>query len=124
MMKATMPASQRGFDLVQFLIFAVLAVVIGITGLRLVPAYMEDQAIKNVFAAMAHDPDLQAAPAYEVQNAFSRRAGIADIKSIEPSDIVIDRSNGSLYLSASYVVKIPLVANISLYLEFNPTSEK
>ncbi|HEY0664610.1 MAG TPA: DUF4845 domain-containing protein [Gallionella sp.] len=98
--------------------------VVGITGLRLIPAYMEDRAIKNVFAAVAHDPDMQSAQIYEVQNAFSRRASINDIKAINPSDIVIDRSNGKLFLSAEYVVKIPLVANISLYLEFNPTSEK
>ena len=36
--------------------------------------------------------------------------------------INISGLNGALRLSASYAVKIPMVANISLYLEFEPNS--
>jgi len=124
-MKANMPSHQRGFELGQFIIFAVVLVLVAITGMRLIPAYMEDNSIKHIFAAIAHDPDMQSEPPYEIQKAFERRVSIDNIDVIKSSDIQISSSgNGNLYLSASYAVKIPLVANVSFYLEFNPTSEK
>jgi len=41
---------------------------------------------------------------------------------IKADDIEVVSNGGGLELSASYVVQIPLVANISLYLEFEPSS--
>ena len=124
-MKVNMQSHQRGFELGQFIIFAVVLVFVAITGMRLIPAYMEDNSIKHIFAAIAHDPDMQSAPPYEIQKAFERRASIDDIDAIKAGDIQISGGgNGNLYLSASYAVKIPLVANVSFYLEFNPTSEQ
>lgn len=125
MMKVNMQSHQRGFELGQFLVVAVVLVFVAITGMRLIPAYMEDNSIKHIFAAIAHDPDMQSAPPSEIQKAFDIRASVDDIEAIKASDIEISRSGGgNLYLSASYAVKIPLVANVSFYLEFNPTSEK
>ena len=117
-----MPSYQRGlgfaqiFFVVSFLIFSVL------TGLKLIPAYMENGAIKNIFSAIAHDPDMQKASQAEIKKSFGIRSSIDDIKAINASDIEISSEDGIPYLSASYAVTIPLIANISLYLEFNPTS--
>jgi hypothetical protein len=43
---------------------------------------------------------------------------------IKAEDIELYSVNGKLVLSANYVVKIPLAGNVSLYLDFNPTSAK
>lgn len=121
-MNAAMPAAQRGLSFSGFLFGAVILVLVSITGLKLIPAYMQNSQIENLFAAIASDPEMQSASVRDIKMSFSKRASIDDIRAITADDIEIVKEDGRLALSASYSVKIPLVANISLFLDFNPTS--
>jgi len=121
-MNTAMPMQQRGITFSGFIIGAVLLVFLAITGLKLIPAYMQASEIKNIFETIAHDPDMQKASPHDIQVSFERRASIDNITAIKASDIDISSDEGRPVLSASYSVKIPLVANISLYVEFNPSS--
>ena len=121
-MKTAMPAQQSGITFGNFVFGAFLLVVVGIFGLRLIPAYMQNATIENIFNVIAHDPDMQKASPQEIRTSFDRRSSIDDIKAINSSDIEISVNQGRLVLSASYFVKIPLAGNVSLYLDFNPTS--
>lgn len=123
-MNAAMPAAQRGLSLVGFLFGAVLLVLVSITGLKLIPAYMQDAQIKNVFVTIANDPEMQNATVRDIKTSFEKRADIDDIRAITSDDIEIVKENGRLVLSASYSVKVPLVANVSLFLDFKPSSAK
>ena len=122
-MTVRMPSYQRGFDLGQFLFIAILFVLVSITGLKLIPPYMESGKIQNIFTNIAHDPDMQKVSPSEIRKAFQRRASVDDVSAIQASDIEIGSEGGKPTLSASYSVTIPLVSNISFYLEFNPSSE-
>ncbi len=121
-MGTAMPVRQRGFTFGGFIFGAFLLVFLVITGLKLVPAYMEAGKIQNIFVSVAHDPNMQNAAPYDIRSAFDRQASIDDITAIKPGDINISSDAGRLVLSASYAVKIHLAGNISLYIEFNPTS--
>lgn len=121
-MNAAMPAAQRGLSFFGFLLGAVILVLVSITGLKLIPAYMQDAQIKNLFVTIANDAEMQNASVRDIKLSFSKRASIDDIKAITAEDIEIVKEDGRLVLSASYSVKIPLVANVSLFLDFNPTS--
>lgn len=121
-MTVKMPSYQRGFGFGEFFIGIFLLVLVSTLALKLIPAYMQDGTIKSIFATIAHDPEMQQAPPSEIKNSFERRASIDKITAITSNDIQISSSNGAPYLSASYSVIIPLVANISLYLEFSPSS--
>ena len=123
-MNIAMPVQQRGITFGGFVFGAFVLVVAGIFGLKLIPAYMQDAQIKNVFVAIAHDPDMQKASPRDIRNSFERRASIDGIKSIKSEDIEISTDNGQPYLSASYSVKVPLSGNMSILMEFNPTSAK
>ena len=123
-MNKAMPAKQRGLSFSGFIIGAVILILVVTTGLKLIPAYMQDAKIKNLFAAIAANPEMQKASPREIKMDFATRASIDDIKAITIDDIEITSNGGGLVLSASYAVKVPLVANISLYLDFNPTSAK
>lgn len=121
-MNTTMPMQQRGMTLGGFVIGAFVLVIVAITGLKLVPAYIQDAQINSVFREIAHDPDMQKATPNDIRISFDKRATIDDITAIKPSDIDISSAGDTPVLSANYVVKVPLVGNISLYLEFNPSS--
>jgi hypothetical protein len=123
-MDKTMPVLQRGISFGGFLGVAFLVVIGGIFSLKLIPAYMEDAQIKSVFNSMAHDPDLQKATPHDIRASFDRRASIDNIKAIQSGDIVIEIDQGRLVLSANYHVKVPFAGNVSLYLDFKPTSDR
>jgi len=121
-MNKAMPAKQRGLSFSGFIFGAFLLIMVSIIGLKLIPAYMEDATIKNLFVTIANDPEMQSASVGNIKMSFSKRASIENVRAITYDDISIEKIDGRLMLSASYAVKVPLVANISLYLEFNPSS--
>lgn len=123
-MNITMPFSQRGMSFSGFILGAFLLVVFSITGLKVVPVFIQDVTINKIFSTIARDPEMQSASLREIRESFDKRAGIDDITVINSRDIDIVVGDGAPMLSATYAVKVPLVANVSLYIEFNPTSAK
>lgn len=121
-MNRTMPGQQRGLSFFGFIFGAFILVLVSITGLKLVPAYMQDAQIKNLFVTIANDPEMQKASLSDIRMSFSKRASIDNITAIKVEDIDIASDAGKPVLSASYAVKIPLVGNVSLYLDFSPSS--
>jgi len=123
-MNKAMPAKQRGLSFSGFIFGAVILVLAITTGLKLIPAYMQDAKIGNLFTVIANDPEMQKASPRDIRMSFTKRASIDSVTAINAEDIEITSNGGRLVLSASYAVKVPLVANISLYLDFSPTSAK
>jgi hypothetical protein len=123
-MSKAMPSKQRGLTFSGFIFGAFILVLVVITGLKLIPAYMESAKISNLFTVIANDPEMQKASQRDIRMSFSKRASIEDITAITADDIEIASNGGRPELSASYAVKVPLVANVSLHLEFTPTSAK
>lgn len=121
-MTTAMPAKQHGLSFSGFIAGVVVLVIVSIFGLKLIPAYMQDARIKNLFTVIANDPDMQKATPRDIRLSFEKRAEIDDVRAIKAEDIQIDKDGERLVLSASYPVLIPLVANISLYLEFKPSN--
>lgn len=114
---------QRGLSFSGFIFGAFLLVLVSIVGLKLIPVYMQNGEINKLFAAIANDPDMQKASMRDIRASFTKRASIDSITAINAEDIQIDLSSGKPVLSASYAVKVPLVGNISLYIEFNSASK-
>jgi len=121
-MNNSMPVNQSGYTFGGLMIGAFVLILISSIGLKVIPPYMENAKIENTFVIMAHAPELQNASSREILRSFSRRSTVDNITAIEPSDIEISSENGALVLSASYAVTIPLLANASLYIKFNPSS--
>jgi len=118
-----MPSTQRGLTFSGFLFGAIALIFVSLVGLKLIPAYIQNTTIKNLFISIVNDPEMQKASPRDIRMAFLKRASIDDIRAITAEDVDIARDGDRLVLSASYSVKTPLVGNISLYLEFNPSSD-
>jgi hypothetical protein len=117
-----MAKKQAGMGLVGFIMVAVGIVLVAVLGMKIVPPYIHSAQIAQIFKAIANDPAMQTASVKDIQEAYSKRANINYITDITANDIDIAKDERSLSISASYSVKIPLVANITLLLEFNPSS--
>ena len=114
---------QRGVTLSGLLIWLVILILGGIFALRLIPPYIENAEISSILKAIAHDPEMQAAPLKDIRESYEKRAQINNISIVEASDIEISKDAGGISLSASYQVKLPLIGNATLLLDFNPSSE-
>ncbi len=113
---------QRGLTFANFLLAAILLIFLAIFGMKIVPAYVENRTIQHILDTLAHDPDLQDATPVEIRNSWDKRAMVNNITVVDAQDIQIQKMNGNWVLSVKYNVKIGLVANASLLLEFNTSS--
>jgi len=121
MMKAA-ACRQRGIGFVGMIMIAAGVIFVTILGIKLVPAYIHNAQIAQIFKAIAHDPAMQGATISEIKESYRKRANINYITDITAEDIEISKDDGRLNLSASYSIKIPVAGNIVLLIEFNPSS--
>ena len=114
---------QGGFSFL--LLFFVVAMVIFmmVFAMKTVPAYINHSTINKLFKTIASDPAMANATSNEIRTSFSKRSCIDGVTDISAEDIEIENGEGALRLSASYTVKVPLIANISLLMEFNSSSD-
>jgi hypothetical protein len=113
---------QRGIGFVGFIMIAAGIVFVAIVGMKLVPAYIHSAQIAQIFKTIASDPGMQGAPIKDIKDSYNKRATMNYITDITSEDIEISKADGRLSLSTSYSVKIPIAGNITLLLEFNPSS--
>lgn len=113
---------QRGMSFSGFILGIFILVLVSMLGLKLIPAYMENGEINKVFSEIANDPDMHSASPHDIRTSFSKHAVIDSITAIKAEDLDIAMDNGTPVLSANYEVKIPLVGNVSLLLDFHPGS--
>ncbi|MBV6447420.1 DUF4845 domain-containing protein [Nitrosomonas sp.] len=119
----TMRQKQKGISLSGLLVWAVILILVVISGLKIAPAYIEFASIQKNLSAIVKDINAQSADLNQVRILFSKRAQIDNIKSINVQDIKINKESGRIFLSASYTVRIPLVSNLSLTIDFDAVSE-
>ncbi|MEQ1555717.1 MAG: DUF4845 domain-containing protein [Gallionella sp.] len=116
-------AKQAGFSFGNFLIILVLLIFGALFGFKLIPAYMENGKVQNMLEAIAHDPDMQTASIAELRNSFDKRASVNWVSSVKGADLIIEKAqDGRPVLSTSNEVRIKLAGNMTLLLEFNPSS--
>lgn len=114
---------QQGISLSGLMIWSFVLILVSIVGMKLIPAYIENATIKRTLLAVATESNLRTNNE-EIRQSFNRRASIDNIKAINGQDIIIDKKSDKVVLSASYSVKIPLFANVSLYIDFTAASNQ
>lgn len=114
---------QKGVTLSGLLMWSVILIMISVFGMKLAPAFLEYAAIKKSFAAIVNDSTLKNASPSEIRLSFNKRANINDINVITGRDIKISKEKDRMILKADYSVTIPLIANISILIDFNATSD-
>lgn len=113
---------QRGLSLTSAVAWAVVLVFAALLAFKVGPAYIEYFAIKKNLKSIANDPEVSRTKS-SVQSAFALRSAVDDMHSISPSDLDVQKDGNKVVISASYSTRMPLFANISLCIDFNPTSD-
>jgi len=113
---------QQGLSLIGLILVSIVLVVVAIFSLKLVPAYIQQYTITKIFRQIVQNPEFANATAADVRAAFNRQVSIDSVNAISSGDLDISRDAGQLVIEAQYTVTIPLVANVSLLVDFKATS--
>lgn len=116
---------QRGVSLSGVIVVLIVLALLGLMAAKTVPAYIDYYNIKKVFASMEAAGELKSLDSKALRLSYSKRSGIDNITSITAQDLIIEKGqDGDMVMSAEYSVRTPLVANISLMIDFNVSSAK
>lgn len=108
--------NQQGLSPIGF-IFVVFLLGMGtLLAFKLFPVYTEYFMIQRTLKNLTVNPGLQDVKA--VRGAFQRYAIVNSVSGLDENDLEISRTE----ISAKYSVRVPLIANISLFIEFNPSA--
>ena len=119
-----MRSRQKGITIMGLLIGLVLVGGLVYIGIRLTPVYLEAMAIKSALGKVRDE--FQSNPGTTEQMlrlGISRQFDVESIDVIGFRDVEITRDGGSFILRAAYEETAPLVANISLLVEFDDSVE-
>ena len=81
--------------------------------------------IEKQFKAIANDPAARTGDRRTIEGLYVSRQTIENIQSVTHADLQIAKDpSGGVVISAEYQAKVPLFANLSACMDFNPSSKK
>lgn len=113
--------TQSGLSLLGVLVVGALASFALIIGFRTVPVFTEYMAVKRIMNVLADESD-KGATLVEVRRSFDTRRQIDDVSSVTGADLIINKTGPRTVIEARYARTVPLVANVSLLFDLNPSS--
>lgn len=100
------------------LALAVIGVVV-IFAMRMVPAYIEYNAIKSAIVTVKDG----GGTIREMQQAFNRHTSVNDVEAVRGQDLVFTRDGDEVQISFAYEKRLPLMGNVSLLIDFAGTTD-
>jgi hypothetical protein len=114
--------AQQGMTLMGFIVAAALVTVIALVGFRMVPAYIEFYSVQKAVKGALDDAN--PLTVNEVRKLFDRRVAADYIDSVRASDLDITKEGNEIVATATWEKRLPLVANVSLVLDFEAKARR
>lgn len=118
-----MKKQQRGVTLSGLLGAAFVIAMLALLGMKVVPEYMEHRTIVSAIKKVAAGADASTSVS-QVRAAFDRQANVDYISAITGADLEVTKESGTIVVSFAYEKRVPLVANVSLLLDFSGSSRE
>ena len=113
---------QLGVSLGGMLVVCVVLIFVALLGFKLFKPYSEYFAIQKVLRTLALKPEVRNGTQRDFLAAWSGYAQIEGISSIGGDEVDITKEGNGVVLSAAYTVKVHLFKNISLVIDFAPST--
>ena len=111
---------QAGVTLSGVLVWGVIIAVTAILGMKVVPEYISYYKILKATKAVAADARDKTVP--EIRNAFAKYMEVEHESTIAPADLDISKDGNQVVVAFNYEKRIPLLANVSLLIDFSGSS--
>ena len=110
---------QQGVTLTGLIVALAVIGVVLVFALRMIPAYIEYNAIKTAIVKTKAEGGTVRA----MQAAFDRNTGINDVEAIRGRDLIFTRGDGDLEISFTYEKRLPVAGNVSILIDFAGTTD-
>ena len=108
---------QRGLTIIGFLMVAVVVGIFVVVGARMVPAYIEYYSVQKSIEKSLNDARDPSAIG-DVRRSFEKYLATDYINSVRASDLEMTKDGNQTTVSVAWTRILPLVGNVSLYIEF------
>ncbi len=115
---------QQGMTFLGLVIVVAAIVFLAMIGMKMVPSYIEFFGVKKVLNHIASDPNFNEMSKKEIMERFDKGANIGYISVVKSSDLVIERGSTGNKITVDYQVVKPIVANVSVQMDFHASTEK
>lgn len=120
--KFSLPHKQGGATLIGMAFIAAALIFVSIVAMKMAPAYIEYLSVKKVLQALGREP-LNTMGKKEIMDSFDRRASTSYVDIVTGRDITIAKDDaGAAVVSVQYQVVKPIVANVSVIMDFEASS--
>lgn len=114
---------QGGATMIGMAFIAAALIFVAIIVMKMVPAYIEYFSVKKVLQAMGQE-SLSSMSKKEIMRSFDNRRGVAYVDVVKGDDLIIDKNDaGATVVSVKYQVVKPIVANVSVLIDFEVSSD-
>jgi Tfp pilus assembly protein PilE len=110
--------AERGVSLSGLIAVLVVLGVVAVFAMKVVPSYGEYRSIKGAIVKAKSTGGSVA----EMKRSFDKNAEINAISAITSHDLVFSKDNGETDISFGYEKRMPLVANVSLVIDYAGTT--
>lgn len=102
-------SSQNGMTTLGWIIVIAIGGMIVLTGLKIIPMYMEYYQVRSVFDSLVTDTSLDARSKRDLSKAILKRLRINSIRYIKQEDLSFTREDSKTTVSIEYEVRKPYV---------------
>ena len=114
---------QAGITILGFLFVAGVVICVAMIGFRVLPAYIEYFAVQKTLQQTL-DAAREGVTVSEFRRDFDLKASVGYIESVHGPDVDLTKQDNRLVASAAWTTTLPLVANVSLLLDFQASASK
>ncbi len=115
--------SQKGITTVGWIIIIAIFGSIVLTGLKILPMYLEYFNVQSVVDSVVNDPSIDATSKKDLWTAINKRLLINQVRSIKRENVSFSRKDGVTTIVVDYNVEKPYIAQLYLGGRFNYTAE-
>ncbi len=112
---------QNGLGIIGLFLVIIVVSFFVLLGFKMVPSYIEYTAIKRAFVSTIQNESQNASPG-DIRRALDKRFEVDNVKAIRSGEVDVTKQGSKYLISAEYYVSVPLIANVSLRIDFHPTS--
>ncbi|MBL8510117.1 MAG: DUF4845 domain-containing protein [Betaproteobacteria bacterium] len=90
--------------------------------MKVVPAYIEYNAVKGVISNMATSEEVKSGTVAQIRASFDKRASIAYVTVVKGEDLDITKDGNETVVTAAWSQRIPLFKNHTLLIDFSTST--
>jgi hypothetical protein len=114
---------QAGITILGFVFVAAVVLSVAMIGFRVLPAYIEYFSVQKTLQQVL-DGSREGVTIAEFRRDFDLKASVGYIDSVRGTDVDLSKQDNKLVATAAWTATLPLVANVSLLLDFQASASK